>query len=301
MSSSKLDHNGRRVLLRVPCYNHERYVEECLASIAAQAYPEMEVIVVDDASTDETASIAEQACQRHGFRFLRNERNLGVAGTLNKIVKLAGDFDFVFSIASDDILPSGSIAAMVDALTAHPQAVGAYGDVEYIDMEGRPLGLMRNDKESGDIFAKVLFNEISIPWTWIMWTKAAYDSFGGYDEGVPMEDSYAFAKMGRLGHLRYAGTLVVRYRKHAGNTTANSWHIYQSSLRVLESLRSEPFYPKLRRLYGSEHFFLLSRRHKLEALRHLPAALTRPFRRQFWAGLMNLVGLGFIVDRFIRK
>lgn len=291
----------KKVVIRVPCFNHEKYVGLCLESIAAQDYPQLEVIVVDDASTDGTAALAEACCRRFGFRFERNERNLGLPATLNKMAGLAGDFDYVFLIASDDILPPGSIIAMVNVLTMHPEAVGAYGDVEYIDTAGRPLGLMRNDKQSGDIFTKVLFNEISIPWTWIMWTKAAYDSFGGYDECIPMEDSYAFAKMGRLGHLCYAGALVVRYRKHAGNTTANSWHIYQSSLRVLESLKSEPFYPKLRLLYGSEHFFLLSRRHKLEALRHLPAALTRPFRRQFWAGIMNLVGLGFIVDRFIRK
>lgn len=290
-----------KVLLRVPCYNHERYVAACLESVASQDYPNLAVIVIDDASSDQTAHIAEDACRKHGFAFQRNERNLGLPSTLNKMMRFVGDYDYVFTIASDDILPPGSIAAMVNILTAHPEAVGAYGDVEYIDMAGKSLGLMRNDKVSGDIFTKVLFNEISIPWTWIMWTKAAYDSFGGYDEGIPMEDSYAFAKMAKLGHLRYAGALVVRYRKHSGNTTANSWHIYQSSLRVLESLKGEPFYLKLRRLYRSEHFFLLSRRHKLEALRHLPAALSRPFRRQFWAGLMNLIGLGFIVDRFIRK
>jgi glycosyltransferase involved in cell wall biosynthesis len=291
----------KKVVIRVPCFNHEKYVGLCLESIAAQDYPALDVIVVDDASTDGTAAVAEACCRRFGFRFERNERNLGLPATLNKMMGLVGDHDFVFSIASDDILPPGSIAAMVNVLTMHPEAVGAYGDVEYIDKAGKPLGLMRNDMESGDIFTRVLFNEISIPWTWIMWTRAAYDSFGGYDENIPMEDSYAFAKMGKLGHLHYAGALVVRYRKHAGNTTANVWHIYQSSRRVLESLRGEPFYLKLRRLYGSEHFFLLSRRHKLEALRHLPAALTRPFRRQFWAGLMNLVGLGFIVDRFIRQ
>lgn len=291
----------KKVVIRVPCFNHEQYVGLCLASIAAQDYPQLEVIVVDDASTDGTADIAEGLCRRHGFLFRRNERNLGLPATLNRMMGLAGDFDFVFSIASDDILPPGSIAAMVDALIAHPEAVGAYGDVEYVDMAGRSMGLMRNDRLSGDLFTKVLFGEVSIPWTWIMWTKAAYDAFGGYDEGIPMEDSYAFAKMAKRGHLRYAGALVVRYRKHGGNTTADSWHIYRSSRRMLESFRGEAFYPKLRRLYGSEHFFLLSRRHKREALRHLPAALTRPFRRQFWAGLMNLIGLGFIVDRFVRK
>lgn len=292
---------GKKVLLRVPCYNHELYVEQCLESIAAQTYPAIEVIVADDASTDRTAEIAERICHRHGWRFIRNERNLGVAATLNRMADAAGDYDYVFSVASDDLLPPGSIAAMVSALDREPSAVGTYGDVEYIDSAGRSLGLMRNDKASGDIFTKVLFNEISIPWTWFMWTRAAYQAFGGYDPSIPMEDSYAFAKMGKLGNLSYAGALVVRYRKHAGNTTANTWLIYQSSRRFLDSLRGETFYLKLRRLYGSEHFFLLSRKHKREALRHLPAALSRPLRRQFWAGLMNLAGLGFIVDRFIRK
>jgi alpha-1,3-rhamnosyltransferase len=291
----------KKVVIRVPCFNHEKYVGLCLESIAAQDYPNLNVIVIDDASTDGTAAIAEAYCFRFGFRFQRNERNLGLPTTLNKMMVLVDEFDYVFNIASDDILPPGSIAAMVNVLAAHPEAVGAYGDVEYIDTEGKPMGLMHNDKESGDLFTKVLFNEISIPWTWIMWTKAAYHSFGGYDERMPMEDSYAFAKMAKLGHLRYARALIVRYRKHAGNTTANSWHIYRSSRRFLESLQDEVFYPKLRRLYGSEHFFLLSRKHKLESLRYLPAALTRPFRKQFWAGLMNLIGLGFIVDRFTRK
>lgn len=291
----------KKVIIRVPCFNHEKYVDLCLESIAAQDYPHLDVIVVDDASTDGTAALAEASCRRFGFRFQRNERNLGLPATLNKMMGLAGEFDYVFNIASDDIMPPGSVTAMVNALSGDPDAVGAYGDVEYIDMVGRPMGFMRNDKESGDLFTKVLFNETNIPWTWIMWTKAAYRDFGGYDENIPLEDSYAFVKMGRLGHLRYANALIVRYRKHPSNTTTNSWHIYQCSRRFLESLRGEKFYPKLRRLYGAEHFFLLSRRHKLEALRYLPAALTRPFRRQFWAGLMNLVGLGFIVDRFIRK
>jgi alpha-1,3-rhamnosyltransferase len=291
----------KKVVIRVSCFNHEKYVGLCLESIAAQDYPALDVIVFDDASTDGTAAVAEACCRRFGFRFERNERNLGLPATLNKMMGVIGDYDFVFSIASDDILPSGSIDAMVSVLNMYPEAVGAYGDVEYIDSSGKSLGLMRNDKESGDIFAKVLFNEISIPWTWIMWTKSAYQAFGGYDESMPLEDSYAFVKMARLGHLRYANATVVRYRKHPNNTTANSWHIYTCSRRFLDSQKGENFYPKLKRLYGAEHFFLLSRRHKREALRHLAAALTRPFRRQFWAGLMNLIGLGLIVDRFIRK
>ena len=290
-----------KVLIRVPCYNHAKYVAATLASIAEQDYPSTEVIVIDDGSTDDTARIASEACLKYGFRFLRNERNLGLPATLNKLAALSGGFDAVFSIASDDIMPPGAVRSLAEALIRNPGAVGAYGDVELINSDGFTLGLMRNDKVSGDLFERVFCGEATIPLAWIMWTKEAYRAFGGYDEAMPLEDGYAFAKMAKLGTIHYANALTVRYRKHAANTTANSWKIYQDSRRLLASLSGEAFYPKLRRVQGSEYFFILSRRHKLEAIRYLPEALSRPFRKQFWAGLMNLVGLGFIVDRFIRK
>lgn len=261
----------------------------------------MEVIVIDDGSTDDTARIASEVCLKYGFRFFRNERNVGLPATLNKMVALSGGFDAVFSIASDDIMPPGAVRFLAEALIRNPGAVGAYGDVELINSDGVSLGLIRSDRISGDVFKRVLLGEATIPLAWIMWTKEAYQDFGGYDETVPLEDSYAFVKMAKLGAIHYANAVTVHYRKHAGNSTNNSWHMYQSSRRLLASLRDEPFYSELCRKMGSEYFFVLSRRHKLEAIRYLPAALSRPFRRQFWAGLMNLAGLGFIVDKFIRR
>jgi hypothetical protein len=194
-----------------------------------------------------------------------------------------------------------AISAMVAALERNPGSVGAYGDVMLINAAGAELGLMRNDRVSGDLFEKVLFSEVSIPRTWFLWTAAAYRQFGRFDEAMPLEDSYVFAKIARLGPICYCDARIVSYRKHAGNTTADAWLIYEASCRLLESFRGESFYPRLRRLYGSENFFLLSRSHKAEALRYLPAALRRPFRRQFWAAWLNLCGLGWIVDRLTRK
>ena len=57
----------KKVVIRVPCFNHEKYVGLCLESIAAQDYPALDVIVVDDASTDGTAAVAEACCRRFGF------------------------------------------------------------------------------------------------------------------------------------------------------------------------------------------------------------------------------------------
>ena len=290
-----------KILIRVPCYNHSKYVAATLASIAEQDYPSTEVIVIDDGSTDDTARIASEACLKYGFRFFRNERNLGLPATLNKMVALSGGFDAVFSIASDDIMPPGAVRSLAEALIRNPGAVGAYGDVELINSDGVSLGLIRSDRISGDVFKPVLLGEATIPLAWIMWTKEAYQDFGGYDETMPLEDSYAFVKMAKLGAIHYANAVTVRYRKHAGNSTNNSWHMYQSSRHLLASLSDELFYSELCRKMGSEYFFVLSRRHKLEAIRYLPEEFSRPFRRQFWAGLMNLAGLGSIVDKFIRR
>lgn len=291
----------KKVLVRVPAYNHEKFIERCLESIAAQDYPSVDVVVVDDASTDGTSAIAAAACLRLGFRFHQNERNLGLPATLNKMVSLSGPFDFVFSIASDDILLPGALGSLVAAMEKEDDAVGTYGDVIYLNAAGEELGLMRNDRLSGDLYERVIFGEIAIPRPWIMWSAAAYRKFGAYDEAMPLEDSFAFAKMGKLGVIRYCGAPILGYRKHATNTSADAWLIYSASCRMLALFEAEPFYPKLRRLYGSENFYLLSRSHKLEALRHFPHALTRPFRRQFVAGVLNILGLGFMVDWFVRK
>ncbi len=291
----------KKVLIRVPCFNHEKYVAGCLESIAGQSYANTDVIVVDDCSSDRTAAIAEDLCRKFGFRFFRNERNVGLSATLNKMVRLSGDFDLIFTIASDDVMAPTAIADLASALELNPGYVGAYGDVMYIDSVGAKLGLMRNDGVSGDLFEKVLFSEIAIPKAWFMWTAEAYRNFGEYDETMPLEDSYIFAKMARMGGICYSGTLVLSYRKHSGNTSANVWFIYQSSCRLLDSFRGEYFYERLRRLYASENFYLLSRSHKREALRYLPDALRRPFRKQFWAALMNLAGMGFMVDWVVRK
>lgn len=291
----------KRILVRVPAYNHEEFVERCLESIASQNYPAMDVVVIDDASTDGTAAIAAVACRRLGFRFHKNDSNLGLPATLNKMVRLSDPFDYVFSIASDDILLPGALTSLVAAMESDCKAIGSYGDVIYLDSAGGEMGFMRNDRLSGNLYARVIFGEVAIPRPWILWSAAAYEKFGGYDESMPLEDSYAFAKMGKLGDIRYCGASVVGYRKHGGNTSANTWKIYTASCRMLDYFKDEPFYPKLRRLYGAESFYLLSRSYKLEALGYLPAALTRPFRRQFVAGVLNLFGFGFIVDRIVRR
>ena len=291
----------KTVLLRVPCYNHEPFIRGCLASIAAQDYPALRVIVADDGSTDGTAEVAKAWCAQHGQRFVQNPANVGIAASLNGMMAWAGEYDYIFSLASDDELRPGAIAALVATLADDPAAVGAYGEVRLMDARGGDLGAMRNDRASGDLFEPVLFNQIAIPFTWILWTRRAYDRVPGYDPEIGSEDAYIFNHLARTGPIRYCPATIVRYRKHPGNTTARPWSTYRTALKMLEVHAAEAFYPRLRRYYHAEFFFLLSRAYPREALRYLSAALLRPFRKQFVAGCLNLVGAGWLVDRCLRR
>ena len=90
----------------IPAFNHEQYIEQAVCSVLHQTYRNVKLLVIDDASTDETAKIAEGLAKRHEFRFVRNERNLGLNRTLEKGIQLS-ESAYLSILASDDwIVPT---------------------------------------------------------------------------------------------------------------------------------------------------------------------------------------------------
>lgn len=85
----------------VPSFNHEAYVAQAIRSVLEQTYPNVELIVIDDCSSDGTAQVAGELAREHGFRFVQNEANLGLNGNLEKVLRVArGEFACV--VSSDD-------------------------------------------------------------------------------------------------------------------------------------------------------------------------------------------------------
>jgi glycosyltransferase involved in cell wall biosynthesis len=124
----------------VPVYNHERYVESALDSVAAQGHPALELIVVDDASSDGTPAAIERWRARAGGRFariesLRNETNLGAHASLNRGMAAAGG-EYLALLNSDDRYGPRRI----ETLLARMQAEGsrfAFSAVMPVDAAGR--------------------------------------------------------------------------------------------------------------------------------------------------------------------
>jgi GT2 family glycosyltransferase len=124
----------------VPAYNHERYVERALQSVAAQTYPEIELIVVDDASTDATAAAIERWRAAPGRRFsrvefIRNETNLGAHASLNRGME-ASRGDYLCLLNSDDYYDPERIEKLIRHMEREHARFG-FSAVMPVDASGR--------------------------------------------------------------------------------------------------------------------------------------------------------------------
>lgn len=127
------------VSVGLPVYNGERFLSACLDSLVAQVYPNYEIIVSDNASTDATARICEEHARRDGrIRYVRADRNRGAAWNHNRVIELARG-DFVKWCGADDVFHPSFLRACVDALQARPDAVLAFPRTVVIDEVGRPV------------------------------------------------------------------------------------------------------------------------------------------------------------------
>lgn len=124
-----------RLSVILPTYNHAQYLPRALDALLAQDSAPVEIIVVDDASTDETAEIIARYQARSSIiRPIVNERNLGVIGALNSgLARATGELVY-FAAADDDVLP-GFFARAVRMLAAHPTTGLFCGDAVLVDGE----------------------------------------------------------------------------------------------------------------------------------------------------------------------
>ena len=135
-----------RLSIGVPVFNEERYLDACLASIAAQTYGNFVVVICDNASTDRTPEIAASWAARDSrFRVHRCTSNRGAAPNFNWCVELSGGEYFKWC-AADDIIRPEYFERCVAALEAHPEASLAYSGAHDIDHDGRIIGEIHDNR-----------------------------------------------------------------------------------------------------------------------------------------------------------
>jgi glycosyltransferase involved in cell wall biosynthesis len=120
-------------------YNGEQYLGKALDSFRAQTFPDFELIISDNASTDRTGEIARAyAARDERIRYHRNPKNLGLAGNHNRVFALAQGKYFKWAAADDQCRPD-YLARCVEVLDHHPEVVLAFPKTQFVDSAGNPL------------------------------------------------------------------------------------------------------------------------------------------------------------------
>ena len=128
------------VSIVMPAYNAAKTIRASIESVQAQTVKEWELIVVDDGSTDNTASIlTELAASDNRIRFLQNEKNSGASYTRNRAIELARG-EWIAFLDSDDLWKPEKIEKQLGLAAMHPDMVICYTASSFINDEGEPYG-----------------------------------------------------------------------------------------------------------------------------------------------------------------
>ena len=211
---------GPAVTVIAVCYNHERFVIECLESIKRQTFTDFELIVVDDKSSDGSVGVISDWLEHNlpGARFFPHQTNIGLCKTLNEALAIANG-EYIGLIATDDAWLPDKLERQVARLQVLPESVAlVFSDAEQMDEQGvtlpktfieahRPLG----GPVGADMFSQLADGNF-IPAMATLIRRTALLSVGGYDEALTYEDYDMWLRLADQYQLEYLPGLVARYR-----------------------------------------------------------------------------------------
>jgi glycosyltransferase involved in cell wall biosynthesis len=224
----------------IPAYNADRFLAAAVDSILAQSFHEFELIIIDDCSTDETWSIAQQYASRDSrIRVYRNASNLGIAGNRNRGVSLATGRYLAWQDADDVSLPT-RLEKQSRFLDAHPDVaiVGAYIELFRGDVT---LGIRKYPADDGTL-RRCIFRYSPIAQPAAMLRLDALRRVGDYDlRYPPAEDIDMTFRLGQRHGLANIEEVLLRYRESETSATFTRLRqIERSTVEIRRRYRRAP-------------------------------------------------------------
>ena len=211
----------------VPCYNYGHYLRQCVESILTQEGVEVRVLVIDDASPDDSADMGEQLAREDSrVAFRRHRTNAGHIATYNEGIEWL-EAEYMLLISADDYLLPGSLKRAADLLDRHPDMTLAFGKAVELYPEGRTGVLFTGRKEYDEAEVSVVdgaaFIEASgcrnlVPTPTAVVRTSLLKTTGGYRPELPHSgDMELWLRLAAHGSIGILGEGQAVYRRHNRN------------------------------------------------------------------------------------
>lgn len=217
----------------VPAYNANLYLPMTLNSILSQTYPHLEVIIVDDGSTDDTARICQGYLNRDPRIQYIYQDNQGPAAARNRgIAQATGRF--IALLDSDDLMVPTCIALELEAIRKDPLVDIVYTAAHLIDNHGNPIGEVRGQEiDSRNFVINLLFRNV-IPCPGSIFAKRECLMKNPYNpDYIHAEDYDLIIRLAHRYRFKYLDLPLISYRRHESNLSNNQQAHRNSELSIL--------------------------------------------------------------------
>jgi len=218
------------VSIVTPSYNQGRFLEASILSVLAQDYPNIEYIIVDGGSKDESVEIIRQYESR--LAWWVSEKDKGHADALNKGFSHARG-EILAWLNSDDIYYPTAVSEAVAFLNQHPDTGMVYGDALLIDDSGKIIGKFASKQTS---YRAMLRGSVHIPQATTFYRTRLWQQVGPLDLSLFYAFDYDFwVKLAKVSQVRYLPRLWAQFRIHdLGKSVVNDDRCYPDMLRVYD-------------------------------------------------------------------
>lgn len=286
-----MDSNKPLVTVVIASYNHGPYVADSIKSVLAQTYPYIELLVIDDGSSDDSVERIRALQRVHGFDF-RVQENQGLTKTLNDALARARGSLFA-PFGSDDIMLPERLELQVNYMEGKSEVGICAGNIELMHGDG---SLYPESRQRRDIpFRRLDFDDRFLdrkpfpPAPTLLFRTEVLRGVGGFNPEIRLEDLYIELKITHAGYfIDVLGVPLARYRKHETNTYKNLDFMTSSILKIYGEYANHPRYDDVCARLLNSMFLKCANRDRRKALSFLRQIPLRKWNSKTLRGLLRL-------------
>lgn len=218
----------------IPCYRQAHYLHEAIESVLTQSHGNVEIVVIDDGSPDNTGEVAKRY---PGVRCVRQE-NQGLAAARNTGIRSTNGGFLVFLDADDKLLPN-ALADGVASLTEHPEAAFTAGRCENITASGEVIpGSQQPRRPGGDLLEAQLLDRFVWAGSTVMYRRSLFEFVEPFDiQNSPSGDYDLYLRVMRDHPVAAHEAVVAQYRKHGTAMTRDPGLMLATTAQTLRAHR----------------------------------------------------------------
>lgn len=268
----------------IPSYQHSEYIQQAVESVMNQSYTAVELIVIDDGSSDGSPELLKKLADQHEFRLVCRE-NRGLSHTLNEGIELAKG-EYICICASDDYFLQDKLKAQSEFMESNPQYAACYGKAIHFDDKGSRKTTNASQCYSGKIFYRLLHTNF-VPAVTQMYRREIFNEVGGFNPDLMIEDWDMLLRVAWQHEIGFLNQPLAMRREHEASLSnpRHAMRFYQNEKLILESWEKKDPYRKHLPSWHVRWFCQLAESNPEEASLYLGAAWKKFYKKRVWRAL----------------